>query len=96
MAQNWATAKGRSEEGMQVKCLIASEGHLWMKGHFDRLPPLVRKRLADSRFNLCAACVDIAANNLAKERKTKPSISIYLATIAAIERELDRSENRGG
>ena len=24
-------------EGRQVKCLIASEGHLWMRNYFDRL-----------------------------------------------------------
>jgi len=31
--------------GRQVKCLIASEGHLWMRGYFDRLHPVVRRRL---------------------------------------------------
>jgi hypothetical protein len=36
-------------EARQVKCLIASEGHLWMRGCFDRLPPVVRRRLAERR-----------------------------------------------
>jgi hypothetical protein len=25
-------------DGRQVKCLIASEGHTWMRSYFDRLP----------------------------------------------------------
>ena len=25
-------------EGRQVKCLIASGGHLWMQGYFDQFP----------------------------------------------------------
>ena len=37
-------------EGRQVKCLIASEGHRWMKRYFDRLPPVIRHRLAESRL----------------------------------------------
>jgi hypothetical protein len=44
-----------SLEGRQLKCLIASEGHLWMRGYFDRLPPIVRRRLAESDFNICTA-----------------------------------------
>jgi hypothetical protein len=48
----------RAERGdRQVKCLIASAGHEWMVGYFDRLPSAVRRRLANSRFNICAACL---------------------------------------
>ncbi len=30
----------------QVKCLIASAGHLWMRDFYDNLPATVRRRLA--------------------------------------------------
>jgi hypothetical protein len=86
---NWATAKGRDEKGMQVKCLTSSAGHVYMP-EFDQLPPAVRQRLAQSRFNICAACTDIAAHKLAGERKTKLTFGIYFATIAMIEREIER------
>jgi hypothetical protein len=45
-------------EGRQVKCLIASEGHLWMQHYYDRFPRAVRQRLAASPFNICPACMD--------------------------------------
>ena len=86
---NWATARGRDEQGKQVKCLTADEGHIWMPS-YDRLPPAVRQRLSQSRFNICPACADIAARKLAGERKTKLSLTIYFQTIAAIEREIER------
>lgn len=41
----------------QVKCWIASAGHIWMRGYFDNLPSSVRRRLQDAPFNLCAACL---------------------------------------
>lgn len=73
-------------EGRQVKCLIASEGHLWMRGYFDRLPPAVRHRLAESPFNICAACMDIEACNV--EARRKPSVATYFAVIERIEQQL--------
>ena len=87
---NWATARGRDEKGLQVKCLTADEGHVWMPS-YDQLPPAVRQRLSSSRHNICPACLEIAARNLARERKVKLSIGIYFMTIAAIEREIERS-----
>ena len=63
-------------EGRQVKCLIASEGHLWMRGYFDRL--------ADSRFNICPACMDGEARRVA----SRPTASIYCAAIDLIEQKL--------
>ena len=71
-------------EGRQVKCLIASEGHLWMRGYFDRLPPVVRHRLADSRFNICPACMDEEARRVA----SRPTASIYCAAIDLIKQKL--------
>ena len=70
-------------EGRQVKCLIASEGHLWMRDYFDRFPSVVRRRLAESAFNICPACMDEE-----QRKETKPSVSTYFRVIEAIERKL--------
>jgi hypothetical protein len=76
-------------EGRQVKCLIASEGHLWMQGYFDRFPSVVRRRLAESAFNICPACTDKEAHAAARQRKeTTPSVATYFRVIEAIERKL--------
>ena len=76
-------------EGRQVKCLIASEGHLWMRDYFDRFPVAVRQRLAASPFNICPACMDEEARREARQRKeTKPSVAIYFTVITQIERKL--------
>jgi hypothetical protein len=76
-------------EGRQVKCLIASEGHLWMQGYYDRFPGAVRQRLAASPFNICPACMDEDARRAAQQRgEPKPSIATYFTVIAQIERKL--------
>jgi hypothetical protein len=79
-----------AREDRQVKCLIASGGHLWMRGYYDKLPPPVRRRLADSRHNICPACMEEEAEAAARFRGLRCStVAIYLAVIAAIERRLD-------
>jgi hypothetical protein len=60
-------------EGRQVKCLIASEGHLWMRAFFDGLPPAVRRRLADSPFNICPACMVAEARRVT----ARPTVATY-------------------
>jgi hypothetical protein len=45
-------------DARQVKCLTADAGHVWMPD-YDELPPVVRRRLANSPFNICAACMVI-------------------------------------
>jgi hypothetical protein len=76
-------------EGRQVKCLIASEGHLWMQDYFDRFPSVVRRRLAESAFNICPACMDKEAHTAARQLKeTKPSVGTYLLVIKTIEQKL--------
>jgi hypothetical protein len=42
---------------LQTKCWIAAGGHLWMEGYFDTLPVAVRRRLRNSPYNLCPACL---------------------------------------
>ena len=71
-------------EGRQLKCLIASEGYLWMCGYFDRLPPAVRHRLAESRFNICPACMEEEA----RRALGRPSVATYFAVIERIEQQL--------
>jgi hypothetical protein len=83
-------------EGRQVKCLIASGGHLWMRDYFDRLPSAVRHRLAESRHNICAACMTEEAGAAARAQGLRrPSIAIYLAVIRNIERQLDGDNEAG-
>jgi hypothetical protein len=77
------TMAARTFEGTQVKCLTADEGHVWMP-YYDRLPPLVRKRLAESESNICAACMIMEARKTAP----RPSVTTYLAVIERIERQL--------
>jgi hypothetical protein len=76
-----------SLEGRQVKCLTADAGHVWMH-YFDPLPPAVRRRLAESAFNICPACMDIGAHKVA----ARPTVATYFAVIAAIERKLTPKE----
>ena len=91
--RGWAPGMERqaaNEEGRQVKCLIASEGHLWMKGFFDRLPAPVRLRLANGPHNICPACVEEEAERIAFKRHLKrPTTTIYFEVIAVIEKKLD-------
>ena len=72
-------------EGRQVKCLTSDAGHVWIH-YYDRLPRVVRQRLASSPFNICAACLDIEVR--AQSRKTNPTAATYFALIAEIERKL--------
>jgi hypothetical protein len=75
-------------DGRQVKCLTPDAGHVWIH-YYDRLPPPVRRRMAESAFNLCPACMDIEAHHVAAARGLRrPTISIYLSVIEAIERQL--------
>jgi hypothetical protein len=57
---------------------------------YDRLPAAVRRRLAASAFNLCAACVDIEV----REATPRPALANYFTVIERIERELRRTERR--
>jgi len=76
-------------DGRQVKCLIASEGHVWMRSYFDRLPPPVRRRLAGSPHNICSACCTEEAERMAAvQGLRRPNVAIYLAVIRAIEQKL--------
>ena len=75
-------------DGRQVRCTTFDEGSRWIHG-LDELPPAVRRRLANSRFNICPTCVAMDTR-----RNGKPSLAIYFAVIEAIERTLERAERR--
>jgi hypothetical protein len=73
--RGWSPAMGsraRGEGARQVKCLIASAGHEWMVGYFDRLPAPVRHRLAQSRHNICADRRSLSSRAEAKHRHLHP------------------------
>lgn len=45
-------------------CLIQDDnGPMYTRECYDYMPPHIRRRLAESPFNLCAACVMQAMNN---------------------------------
>ena len=54
MSKRKSTADDETE---QTRCRISNQGHRWMVGWFDDLPPRVRQRLRQSSHNLCAACL---------------------------------------
>jgi hypothetical protein len=56
MMDKWAKVKSKTLEGKQVKCLTSDEGHVWIHG-YDTLSPKVRRRLANSPFNICPVCL---------------------------------------
>jgi hypothetical protein len=76
--------KRQAGEPPQVKCLISDEGHVWISW-YDRLPAVVRRRLSNSPYNICPACMHLEAQEVAGG---KPTIEVYNRVIEAIEREL--------
>ena len=78
--------RAKGEDAKQVACLIQDAGHMWMDCH-DRVPAAVRRRLAESKHNICAACLTIEA----KRRAATPSIATFLRVLAEIEHQIDAS-----
>jgi hypothetical protein len=84
----WSSKRMAALDGRQVRCTTFDDGCVWIH-ELDDLPPPVRRRLANSRFNICPTCVVIDAR-----RNGMPSLKLYFAVIEAIERTLDRAEQR--
>jgi len=84
----WGSKRMAVLDGRQVRCTTFDEGFVWIH-RLDSLPPPVRRRLANSCFNICPTCVDIDTR-----RNGTPSLRLYFAVIDAIERTLDRAEQR--
>jgi hypothetical protein len=82
-------ARAGEREGRQVKCLIASEGHLWMRRYFDNLPAPVRARLCENEFNICPACLQEGAQKLAHAHGLRrATTAIFMVALRSIERAL--------
>jgi hypothetical protein len=80
----------------QTRCRISNEGHRWMVGWYDDLPPTVRQRLRQSPYNLCAAC--LRTIYVPKVRKRQRGLSYKQAFFVAIEiyeREEREALNKG-
>jgi hypothetical protein len=84
----WGSRRMAVLDGRQVRCTTFDEGSVWIH-KLDNLPPPVRRRLANSRFNICPTCVYIDTRS-----NGTPSLKLYFAVIDAIERTLDRAEQR--
>ena len=84
----WGKKRMAVLDGRQVRCMTFDEGSVWIHA-LDELPPLVRRRLADARFNICPTCVDIEVRN-----NGMPTLKLYFTVIEAIERVLDQAERR--
>jgi hypothetical protein len=76
--------RAAAEDAKQVKCLTQDAGHVWMHYH-DQLPTPVRRRLAASHHNVCAACLTIEA----ERREPRPSVATFICVLVEIERQLD-------
>ena len=74
------------DEINQTFCLIATGGHLWMRGHFDRFPSVVRQRLRKSPFNLCPACLETKV--LPAVRRQHPNWSQLFTAIEIMEAQV--------
>ena len=84
----WGSKRMAALDGRQVRCATFDEGSVWIH-ELDDLPLPVRRRLAESVHNICPTCVGIDTR-----RNGTPSIKLYFAVIDAIERTLDRAEQR--
>jgi hypothetical protein len=78
-----------ADEINQTKCWIATGGHIWMRGYFDTLPLSVRRRLRDSPFNLCAACLVTEFLPLTRRRHHSRTQAL-LAAVEVMEQEVRR------
>jgi hypothetical protein len=84
-----------NDEIDQVYCLTADDGRVWIHV-FDTLPVAVRRRLRNSPFNLCAAC--LVTFVLPEVRSNHPKLSREKALFAAIgvmEARVRRQLKRG-
>jgi hypothetical protein len=85
-------AKQNPNDEEQVYCLTADEGHVWIHT-YDTLPVAVRRRLRNSPFNICAAC--LVAFVLRKVRAKHPNWSrekLLVAGIEVMEAEIRRGK----
>jgi hypothetical protein len=66
----------------QILCLTSDGGHVWIH-YYDRLPPIVRKRLREAAVNVCPACLVCTILPEVKERH--PDWSNAKALLASVD-----------
>ena len=89
------TRQPSDDDVNQTKCWIQTEGHIWMESYFDTLPRAVRRRLRDSPFNLCAAClVTKFAPQVKSQHREYSREKAFLAGIEMMEAELRKDGKR--
>jgi hypothetical protein len=72
----------------KVFCTTGDQGSEWIHG-LDELPAPVRRRLAESVYNICPTCVGMEADREATGRGLRrPTVAIFFDIIEAIERRL--------
>ena len=75
----------------QTYCLIATGGHLWMRGYFDALPVAVRRRLRELTFNICPAClVTEVMPTVQRQHPNWPRQKLLFAAIEVMEAQVRR------
>jgi hypothetical protein len=76
----------QTDSETQVRCWIGDEGHVWIH-YYDELPPAVRRRLRQSPFNLCPACLvctflpQVRTPRLTREKALFAAIEIMEAAV---------------
>jgi hypothetical protein len=73
---------------LQVACLTNSEGSEWIH-YLDDLPSAVRRRLRESAYNVCPACLSIATHEATHQ--STPAVADYLRVLDAIEQQLKQA-----
>jgi hypothetical protein len=68
----------------QAFCVNGNEGHRWIEEFYDHLPPRVRRRLTNSEFNICAACMTMETF----KRTATPRDADFIVTIERFEHML--------
>ena len=74
----------QATDSFQGLCLVSSEGFLHMD-EYDQLRPEVRKRLRESPYNLCAACVNDAAEKFPDNNSGELD---YITAISSMEQQI--------
>jgi hypothetical protein len=83
-----------NDDENQTKCLINTEGHMWMRSYFDDLPKAVRQRLRDSPFNLCPACLQTEVLPRLDRRKYPNREKALFAAVEIMEVEVRKEDYR--
>jgi hypothetical protein len=85
---------GKADDREQVVCLTGDAGHEWIHC-YDSLPPTVRRRLRNSPYDICAAC--LTSFILPKVLHKFPRYSYekaLMVAIAVMEKQIERRDEK--